>query len=57
MIYWTPDGGDAPENARAFCRSRGLGREHVRIVKREVPDMGRMVVVEVTKRCKLKIGS
>lgn len=57
VIYWTPDGDEAPKKARAFCRSRGLGREHVRIVKREVPHMGRMVVVEVAKRCRLKIGS
>lgn len=57
VIYWTPDGDGAADKARAFCRSRGLSGDDVRLVKRTHAEMGRMVMVEVKRPCKLKVGS
>ena len=54
VIYWTEDAPDAPDKARAFCRSRGLTAEDVRLIKRMHGDR-KMVMVEVRRSCKLKV--
>ena len=57
VIYWTEDAPGAPDKARAFCKSRGLTSEDVRLVRRHSPSLGRrMVMVEVKRPCKLKVG-
>ena len=55
VIYWTDDAPESPDLARAFCKSRGLTAEDVRLIKRMHGDR-KMVMVEVKRPCKLKVG-
>jgi len=55
VIYWTDDAPEGPDQARAFCKSRGLTSEDVRLVKRTHGDR-KMIMVEVRRPCKLKVG-
>ena len=56
VIFWMPDTPEAPEKARAFVKSRGLTGEDVRIVRRSHEAWGKMIMVEVKRPCKLKVG-
>jgi hypothetical protein len=47
--FKTPDGPDAPAEAREFCRSRGLTSDQVKIVRRNG-----VVEVVVKIKCKLE---
>lgn len=49
--FWTDDTPTAPDEARAFCKSRGLTPDQVKIVRRDGA-----VMVEVKKTCQLKLG-
>lgn len=56
VIFWTDDAPDGPDIARAWCKSRGLTSDDVKLVKRDAPTLGRkMVMVEVKQPCKLKV--
>lgn len=58
VIFWTDDTQAGADEARAYCRAHGLTSDVVRIVRRHAPTLKRiMVMVEVKKTCKLKIGS
>ena len=48
--FWISDGPDAAEQAKEFCRSRGLGSNYVKIVRED----GAVKVV-VKKECKLSV--
>lgn len=50
--FWTSDGPDAADQAKEFCRTRGLTSETAKIVKK-----GDAVMVEIKKACKLKVVS
>lgn len=54
ILYWTPDAPDAPDKARAFCKSRGVTSEQVKIV-RGMHGGKRMVMVKVKVPCSLKV--
>jgi hypothetical protein len=47
--FKTPDGPDAANEAREFCRSRGLTSEQVKIVRR-----GGVVEVVVKIQCRME---
>jgi hypothetical protein len=55
VIFWIPDALDAGDRARAFCKSRGLSGEDVRIVRRAHDAWGKMVMAEVKRPCRLKV--
>lgn len=56
VIYWTDDTPQGPDLARAWCKTRGLSADDVRLVKRQAPILGRkMVMVEVKRECKLRV--
>jgi hypothetical protein len=57
IIFWTPDNDAAPDAARSFCQSRGLTVDDARIVRREIPDMGKMICVETKQPCRVKLQS
>ena len=54
VIYWTEDAPDAPDKARAFCRSRGVTSEQVKIVRAMHGDR-KMIMVKVRTPCRLKV--
>ena len=55
VLYWTEDAPDAPDKARAFCRSRGVTSEQVKIVRAMHGDR-QMIMVKVRTPCRLKVG-
>ena len=55
VLYASDDSEEAIAEAREYIRSRGLTRDDVRLIKRMHGDM-KMVMVEVKRPCKLKVG-
>lgn len=56
VIFWTDDTPEGADEARAFCKSRGLTQEQARIVRREAPSQGKvMIMVEIKQKCRLKV--
>lgn len=49
--FWISDGPDAAEQAKEFCRTRGLGSSDVKIVRED----GAVKVV-VKRECKLRVA-
>lgn len=54
--FWTTDSDTAADDARAFCRSRGLSSDDARIVRREINGEVR-ICVEIKRKCVLKLTS
>ena len=54
VIYWTDDAPDAPDKARAFCKSRGLTSDQVKIVRAMHGDR-QMIMVKVRTPFRLKV--
>ena len=54
VLYWTEDAPDAPDKARAFCQSRGVNSEQVKIVRAMHGDR-KMVMVKVRAPCRLRV--
>ena len=46
--FWTPETDTAADQARDFCKSRGLSSEDARIIRREV-NGGKRICVEIKK--------
>ena len=54
VLYWIEDAPDAPDKARAFCRSRGVTSEEVKIV-RSMHGNRQMIMVKVRTPFRLKV--
>lgn len=56
VIFWANDTPEGADDARAFCKSRGLSQDQARLVRREAPTLGRvMIMVEIKATCSLKV--
>ena len=56
VLYWTEDAPGAPDKARAFCQSRGVTSDQVKIVRAMHGDR-KMVMVKVRVPCRLRVKS
>jgi hypothetical protein len=54
--FWIPDSDTAPDEARAFCKSRGLSSEEARIIRRTIYGETR-ICVEIKKPSVLRLTS
>jgi hypothetical protein len=52
--FRTPDSDTAANDARAFCKSRGLTQDDARIIRREI-NGEMMICVEIKRKCVLKL--
>ena len=56
-LFWCIETDDGVARAREFCKTRNLGADDVRIVKRDKPDWGMMVVVEAKRECRIRFNA
>lgn len=54
ILFWTPDDATAPDQARDFCKTRGLTAQDVKILRTSIRGEAK-IIVRTIRPCKVKV--